>query len=94
MGMYFGGAHFDYDDYQLKDNTVIAAHFIHSVVRMTFNQGKINYNKGMSVDGLYLSNKSFFDKVQQRYKKERNYDIEVPAIKTGIKWFLEGVGVE
>lgn len=94
MTMYFEGAHFDYDEYKLTDNTVLAAHFIHSIVRMSFNKGKINYYKNMTVDQLYLSNKGFFDKVVARYKKERNYQIEIPSIKTGLKWFLAGIGID
>ena len=94
MSMAFGGAHFDYDNYNLKDSPILAAHFIHSIIWLQYCNGKINYNKRMSVDSLYLNNQSFFKMVVEKYAKERNFTIEIKSIKAGIKWFLTSAKID
>ncbi len=87
----FEGAHFDFDKHQLNDNPTLAAHFIHSITMMRYNQGKLNYNKSMTIVELFEGNKSFFDGVKFKYKNERRYDIELKSLVKGLEWFLKGV---
>jgi hypothetical protein len=91
MGMYFGGAHFEFDTHDLTDNPVLAAHFIHSVTRMQYNKGKITHWKGMEFQEFWENNKDFFNAVVRKYKRERNYDIQERSISYAINWFLSGV---
>jgi hypothetical protein len=93
MGMYFAGAYFDYEECKLRDNPILAAHFIHSITRMQYNKGKLNYHLSMTFQEFWESNKDFFNAVVKKYKQERNYDIPEHSLSYGINWFLQGANI-
>jgi hypothetical protein len=72
MGMYFEGAHFEFDKHDLTDNPVLAAHLKHSVTRPQYAKGKITYWKGMGFQEFRENNKDFFNAVARKYKRKKN----------------------
>ncbi len=87
----FKGANFDFDDYDLSDNPVLAAHFIHSVLWMRHTNGKITHWKTITFQEFWENNKDFLNAVVRKYKKERNYDIQEISVSTGMNWFLNSM---
>jgi len=87
MTIAFSGAYFNYDA-KLTDNTVLAGHFIHSILHMRHCNHQLSYQPEMTPNELFMANEEFFNTVIDKYKKERGYTITYSAIISGIRWFM------
>ena len=73
----------------LKDNSKLAAHLVHSLMHMAFHKQRVYCNSSMTVDVFYTGNREFIEAMCARYKEERGYSISEYSIRKGIEWFLE-----
>ena len=83
------GTYHHLEDNKLKDNSTLAAHFIHSICHLALGQRKLSYHNTMDVNEFYDANREFLEQVVVRYRRERHYEIDLISMKRGIDWFLE-----